>query len=223
MAGAFPWPRGVVSPMRCTFRNLLVIALAAWLTVPPGLAAESSIAVLQIKIIEGEGAVHEAGSRSSRPLVVQVTDETGRPVPGATVSFRMPTKGPKGFFGSGLPTDVLVTGVDGRVALWGLRWDREQGSVRIRITAAKGDARAGTVSEQYIATRKTSAKAEPMPRPKSTSKPKGKWIVIALAAAGAAAGGLVLGLSGKSATLPPAATTAPPVQVGAPTITIGAP
>jgi hypothetical protein len=205
-----------------------VVALAVWLAGPaasPGWAAGAGgteeVAILQLKVIEGEGAVHPAGSRSSRPLRIQVTDETGQPVEGAAVSLRMPSEGPRGAFQSGLPTEILVTGPEGRVSAWGIRWGRSPGPVRIRITAVKGDVRAGMVSEQYIAAPGRGGERGSHPKQPSTSKPRGKWIAIALVAAGAAAGGLVLGLSGKSQTA--AAPEAPGVQVGAPTITIGKP
>ena len=58
-------------------------------------AATAQVAILQIHILEGEGAVHPPGSRISRPLVVEVTDETGRPVPSAAVvmsSFMVPSR-----------------------------------------------------------------------------------------------------------------------------------
>ena len=55
-------------------------------------------AIVQIKVIEGEGAVYAVGSRATRGIAIQVTDETGRPVEGASVSFRLPDDGPSGSF-----------------------------------------------------------------------------------------------------------------------------
>ena len=58
---------------------------ALWLLwATPALA---QVAILQIRVIEGEGAVHLPGSRSSRPITVEITEETGKPVAGAAVSF----------------------------------------------------------------------------------------------------------------------------------------
>ena len=48
--------------------------------------ALAQVAILQIKVVEGEGAVHPPGARSPRPLTIEITDETGRPVPGAAVT-----------------------------------------------------------------------------------------------------------------------------------------
>ena len=61
--------------------------LAAALVVALSGSATAQVAILQIQIVEGEGAVYAPGARSARPLAVEVTDETGRPVAGAAVSF----------------------------------------------------------------------------------------------------------------------------------------
>ena len=107
--------------------------------------AIAQVAILQIQFIEGEGAVHAPGSRSARPLTVEVTDETGRPVPGAAVSFHLPDEGPGGAFANGLRTEVAVTDAQGRVSLHGLQVNRMPGRFQIRVVANKEQARAGVV------------------------------------------------------------------------------
>jgi hypothetical protein len=215
--------------MRYQFQHPVVLLLTAALT-PLLIAADppatKRLTLLQLNIVEGEGGVHQAGTRSSEPLAIVATDELGRPVEGVAVSFRMPSEGPRGTFESGLPTEVLITGPDGRVVVRGIRWGRETGPARIRITAVRSGVRAGTISEQYVASGTITTGAIRAPNGPSVSKPRGKWIAIALVAAGAAVGGLVLGLSGKqsSPSLAVAAgQTTAPVQVGPPTITIGGP
>ena len=64
--------------MALRLQQALAVALCS---LAPGSAAET--AILQLQILEGEGAVHIAGVRSLRPVSVQVTDETGKPVEGA--------------------------------------------------------------------------------------------------------------------------------------------
>src|SRR5712692_3112741 len=85
--------------------------------------AMAQVASLQIKIIEGEGAVHEAGSRQSRPLTVEVTDEIGTPVAGAAVSFLLPDDGPGGVFSNQFITDARSR--SGRVLAKGGRSSRK--------------------------------------------------------------------------------------------------
>ncbi len=187
----------------------------------------SSPLVINLRTIEGNEAVHTAGSRSRVPITLQVSDSTGRAAAGVAVTFLMPADGPAGVFASGLSTEVLTSGKDGRVTLKGIRWGRQTGRVRIRVTAMKNTSRAGTIVTQYVQARDDGSIESGRPAV-SVSKPKGKWLAIAVIAAGAAAGGLALGLSGGgSGSTPPTPATgainAPGVQVGTPSITIGQP
>ncbi|MGO4884462.1 MAG: hypothetical protein ACLP59_27120 [Bryobacteraceae bacterium] len=112
--------------------------------------AMAQVAVLQIKVLEGEGAVHPPGMRVARPITVEITDETGRPVAGAAVSFQLPPEGPSGLFSNGLRTDLVLTDAAGRAAIHSMQLNRTGGQLRIRITAVKEQARAGAVAIEYI-------------------------------------------------------------------------
>jgi len=107
-------------------------------------------AILQIKVLEGEGAAHPTGARVSRPVTVQVTDEAGQPVAGAAVSFQLPPEGASGVFSNGLRTDLVITDAAGRATIHAIQLNRNSGQLRLRITAVKEQARAGIVSVQYI-------------------------------------------------------------------------
>jgi hypothetical protein len=121
--------------------------------------AMAQVAVLQIKVLEGEGAVHPAGARIAHPLTVEVTDETGRPVAGAAVSFQLPPEGPSGLFSNGLRTDLILTDAAGRASIHSVQLNRTGGQFRIRITAVKEQARAGAVSTQFIGENRSGAPA----------------------------------------------------------------
>src|SRR3712207_200997 len=77
------------------FRTIFGILLTARLC---ACAVPDRVAILRLRVLEGEGAVYAAGARTVRPLSVQVTDETGRPVEGASVSILLPGDGPTGMF-----------------------------------------------------------------------------------------------------------------------------
>ncbi|MBK5294777.1 MAG: hypothetical protein JJE04_24250 [Acidobacteriia bacterium] len=207
----------------------LALTLSFWVPV-----ASAQTAILQLQVIEGEGAVHGAGSKSQRPVILQVTDETGRPVEGAAVSFLLPEEqGAK--FQNGLKTEILLTDHDGRVLVRGILWGRSPGTVRMRVTAAKDSARAGTIVSQYV----TDAPAPTSLNPTSywtaaneahAAKPRSKWMMIGLLAGVAVGGGLAMALAkGSSAAAAAAAAAAAPataipaVKVGAASITIGKP
>jgi hypothetical protein len=183
-------------------------------------AATAQVANLQIRVIDGEGAVHAPGSRSLRPLSVEVTDDTGRPVEGAAVSFHVaddPGSGPGGTFANGLRTEVITTDVHGRVALHTLVLNRVPGRFEIRIIASKEQARAGTVSFQYIAGTGKGSAAQA-----GAGGHRALWVVLLAAAAGGATAGV---LASRSGSQPPAVVETPPplLTIGAPSITLGKP
>ena len=99
--------------------------------------------IVQLSVVEGDGATFQPGSRATHGLTVLVTDDAGQPVDMAAVSFRLPDEGASGTFSSGLRTEVVTTGPDGRASVWGMKWNNTPGTVQIRISAVKGTARAG--------------------------------------------------------------------------------
>ena len=172
-------------------------------------AAGDDVSILQIRTVEGEGAVHRCGARAAASIAVLVTDETGKPVEGVTVSFRMPEEGAGGLFANGLATAVVATDSTGRASVAGMRWNRVPGPLHVRVTAAKGQARAGTTIFVYL------SDTAVVP---SRFRRRLLWTVLGL---GAAAGvGYAAANRTKSASggLPPA-----PIQIGNPTIAIGRP
>ena len=184
--------------------------------------------MLLIRAVEGESAVHGAGTRIQRALTVQVTGETGQPVEGAAVSFRLPDTGPTGTFPSGLRTELALTDSQGRASAWGIRWGDESGSVQVRITAVKGSARAGTLVTQYLSAVNPAAVAASKAAGSDPSARRGssaKWIAVVIAAAGAAAGGAAMTAGRQKQAAPAAATAAaqPPITIGPPSVSIGLP
>ena len=175
-------------------------------------------ALLAIRLTEGEGAIYAKGSRATRGLSVLITDETGRPVEGATVSFSLPADGPSGEFSSGGRTEIATTRADGRAAVWGMHWNRVVGPFEIRITAVKGQARAGTVSSQFLSDAVEVKDAAPA---KARAGHKLLWISVIIA--GAAVAGVAGFVSGKGTAAAPAASAVTPLQIGAPTISLGHP
>jgi hypothetical protein len=210
---------------------LLISALLATAQPPDPVAAS----VLELRLVEGDGTVYATGSRATKGLTVLVTDENGRPVEGATVSFALPNEGPGGTFATGGRTEIVTTRADGRANVWGMQWNRTPGAVDIRITAVKGQARAGMIAQQSLTNGPlpgaaivpggTTAENRAAPNGPAANASGGghKWLWITLAIAGGAAAGAVGAMSGKST-----ATAAPPtvnstVTIGAPTIIIGRP
>jgi hypothetical protein len=195
--------------------NIARLGLAAALAVALGGTATSQIAILQIQVIDGEGVVHVPGTRASRFLTVEITDETGKPIEGAAVSFHLPEDGPSGTFANGLRTDVATSDSRGRASLRTLTLNRVPGRFQVRIVAAKEQARAGIVSFQYIA-EPAGGGATSITR--SPVRHRSRWIAIAAVAGGSVAAGIVAAHAGGSGSAP-----APGPSIGTPAITLGKP
>jgi len=183
------------------------------------LEGQSDPAILLIRILEGEGAVYPIGSRATRGVTVQVTDETGKPVDSAAVVFRLPEDGPTGTFSSGTRTEVVTTGPDGRANVWGMQWNRLPGPLEVRITAAKGQARAGTVSGMYLSNAVVSSEPR-QAKVHSWRSHKKIWIGAGIAAA-AFVGAAAISSRGTPSAASAAGVNAP--QIGTPSIIIGKP
>ncbi|MBC8164945.1 MAG: hypothetical protein H7Y20_03610 [Bryobacteraceae bacterium] len=157
-------------------------------------------------------------------MTVEITDETGKPVDNAAVSFRLPEEGPGGTFVRGLRTEIVITTPDGRASVRELITGRTPGPFQIRVTAVKDAVRAGTVVDQYVSESavKRSPQAKTMVASKGSSH---KWVLWVAIAGGAAAAGLIAGMSKKSTPGAPAVVAPPatPPTLGTPGITIGRP
>jgi hypothetical protein len=170
---------------------------------------------LNIRIVDGEGQKYALGSRATRGVTVEITDDLGKPVDGVTVTFRLPDQGPSGVFTNGSKTEIATTHADGRVLVWGMQWNRTAGPFELRITAAKGDAHAGTICPLNLG-----GAADTQPTKSVSSGHFGhKWLWIALGVGAAAGAGVaVRGAAGSS---PPAVVNT--TRIGTPTIAIGPP
>jgi len=184
------------------------------------LAAQNDPALLRIRIAEGDGAAYAIGSRATRGITVEVTDETGRPVDKAAVSFRLPDDGPTGSFASGMRTETVITEADGRASVWGMQWNRVSGRMEVRITAVKGDARAGAICALSLTNALVSNEPRDTSGPSVFSRHRKIWIGVAIAA-GAFAGAAAATSRGTPAAAAPGTINAP--QIGTPSIIIGKP
>jgi hypothetical protein len=180
------------------------------------ISANASV-IVQLKVVDGDGAVYRPGTRATHGLTVLVTDETGKPVDMAAVSFRLPDEGASGTFNSGLRTEIVTTGPDGRATVWGMQWNKTPGPVEIHVTALKEQARAVIISTQFLS--ETSAATAGGEGVFTASHGGHKWLwvtgVIAVGAVGATAAFFLL----KKST--PKTTSATGVTVGGPTVIVG--
>jgi hypothetical protein len=159
---------------------------------------------LNIHVVEGEGAINNVRTRLARAPVVELRDEEGNPIAGASVTFQTPATGPSAQFGT---EHLLVTQTDsgGRATGLGLVPNNVAGPFEIRVTASFKSITASATIKQINAS----------PSEAKSSK-KALWIALA---AGAAAGGALAAAHGghSSAAPPPPPTSTSATLVTGPT------
>jgi len=137
-----------------------------------------------------------------------------------SVSFRLPEEGPGGTFANASRSDIETTKADGKASVWGMQWNRTEGSFEIRITAVKGQARAGTVCAVYLS-KVTSTTAESGTTAPFKLARNHKWLWIAAGVAGAA--GVVVAAAALRGKATPLGPTVTPTLIGNPSIVLGQP
>src|SRR5438874_2446944 len=110
-------------------------AAAIWLST--FLAAGADQRPLQINIVEGEGAFNDIKKGVAHAPVVEVKDESGRPVENAKVVFQLPEMGASGSFLDGSKTFVATSDKTGRAGAPVLKPNNVEGSFAIVVTASK--------------------------------------------------------------------------------------
>ncbi len=102
----------------------------------PGQLTQTRPVMLNLLVVEGEGAVNNIRQRTARDPIVEVQDENHRPVSGALVLFALPRSGPGGTFANGARTLSVTTDAQGRAVGRGLRPNNIAGQFEIAVTAS---------------------------------------------------------------------------------------
>ena len=85
--------------------------------------------MINLIVVEGEGAINNVKQRAAREAVVQVEDENHRPIAGAAVTFTLPGQGASGSFLNGARSITVLSDNQGRAVARGLRPNSVQGKV----------------------------------------------------------------------------------------------
>ncbi len=167
--------------------------------------------MLNIVIVEGEGALNNVKQRVNREPIVQVEDENHKPIAGAAVVFFLPSTGPGGTFANGSQTLTVTTDNLGRASAKGIRPNHQLGKMQIRVTAsANGLTSSATITQMNVAGANVGGGL-------STTA---KVLIVVGIAAGAAAGAIVATHGGGGSS---SGSTTTGVTITAGTPTVGAP
>jgi len=187
---------------------VFLAALLAAPAVPAGAQTAPQISLLNIVVVEGEGAINNIRQRTAREPIVQVEDENHKPVAGAAVTFTLPMRGAGGVFPSGRSVTVL-TDSQGRATARGLRPNKVKGKFEIHVSAAAG----GKVASAIITQTNVIGAATAAAVGTGLSI---KLLLVGVAVAGAAVAGGVIATRGNDSPAGGASSTT--ISAGAGTV-----
>lgn len=104
--------------------------------------------MLNLVVVEGDGAVNNIRQRTAREPIVQVQDENHKPVAGAIVVFMLPSNGAGGTFANGARTLTITTDNQGQAVARGLKPNGVKGQYQIHVNASHNGQTASTVITQ---------------------------------------------------------------------------
>jgi hypothetical protein len=182
-------------------RGLTAILVMAVIAVAQGTA-------IRIEVLEGQGAINNITRKTAWEPAVQVLDEAGAPVAGATVTFVLPAVGASGQFADGSRVLAMQTDENGRAVASGLRPNNVVGQFEIRVTATHSGATANVTITQ--------TNAAPAEAPSGKSK---RYLILGLVGAGIA-GGVLAAVAGGGGSSN-GGSSPPPANPG--TVTPGTP
>jgi hypothetical protein len=174
----------------------LSLLLALWIPATAQVAP-----MLNLVVVEGEGATNNIRQRTAREPIVQVQDENHKPVAGAIVVFTLPSNGAGGVFANGAKTLTMLSDNQGQAVARGLRPNGLKGQFQIRVSASHQGQTASTSINQTNAVIAASGAAS------AGAGLSGKLIVVLAVVAAAAAGGAWYATHPSSGTPPATATT----------------
>jgi len=187
----------------------LAVFLATLLAAPSAFSQQ----MLNLVVVEGEGAINNIRQRTAREPIVRVEDENHKPVAGAAVVFLLPSQGASGSFAGGAQMLTVMTNNQGLAVARGLKPNSLPGQFQIRVNASfQGQTATVSIAQtNAVLAAGTAAAAAGI---------SAKLIAILVIAGGAAAAGAVVathtGGGGGTPTVAPTTITAGAGSVTAP-------
>ncbi|MBS1859221.1 MAG: hypothetical protein JST11_27855 [Acidobacteria bacterium] len=110
--------------------------MSAFLAICLWASAQNQVApMLNLIVVEGDGAINNIRQRTAREPIVQVQDENHKPIAGAIVTFTLPERGAGGTFANSAHTLTVTTDQQGQAVARGFRPNAVRGQFQIRVNA----------------------------------------------------------------------------------------
>jgi hypothetical protein len=183
------------------------------LATAPGVAQSAPVpSKLFIQVLEGEGALNDMRSRTTREPIVQVQDENHKPIAGVVVIFTTPSSGASATFSNGLTTLQTVTNAEGNAVATGFKPNGVSGSYQIQVQANWKQLTTTSVINQTNTKQSSSSSSTTQTVHAARAFPLKAALIVAAAVAAAGVTAGILATRGSSG---------PTISAGTPTV--GAP
>lgn len=191
---------------------LLLSCASLQLATSPGVAQSAPVpSKLFIQVLEGEGALNDMRSRTTREPIVQVQDENHKPIAGVVILFTTPSSGASATFSNGLTSLQTVTDAEGKAIAAGFKPNGVSGSYQIRVQANWNQLTTTSVINQTNTKQSSTSTSTQIVHAARAFPLKAVLIVAAVAAAAGVTAGILATRGGSGPTI-----TAGKPTVGAP-------
>jgi hypothetical protein len=198
--------------LRTYMMALMLCSASLQLATAPGVAQTAPVpSKLFIQVLEGEGALNDMRSRTTREPIVQVQDENHKPIAGVVIIFTTPSSGASATFSNGLTSLQTVTDAEGKAIAAGFKPNGISGSYQIRVQANWNQLTTTSVINQTNTKQSSSTSTQTVHAARAFPL-KAVLIVAAVAAAAGVTAGI---LATRGASGPTISAGTP--TVGAPT------
>jgi len=170
---------------------------------------------LKIVVVQGEGARNNVRTRNATQPVVEVRDDSDKPVAGAEVVFQLPPAGPGGVFNGWMRTQTARTSAEGRAEANGFAPNDEVGRFNIKVTATSG-----TKTTSAIIAQSNTQNGENGGGPQAKSR-NNLWKILVVVGAAGLAGGIVAATRGGGSSSTEVATI--PITISPGPVSVGGP
>jgi hypothetical protein len=199
--------------LRTYMMALLLCCASLQLATAPGVAQSAPApSKLFIQVLEGEGALNDMRSRTTREPIVQVQDENHKPIAGVVIIFTTPSSGASATFSNGLTSLQTVTDAEGKAIAAGFKPNGISGSYQIRVQANWNQLTTTSVINQTNAKQSSTSTSTQTVHAARAFPLKAVLIVAAVAAAAGVTAGILATRGGSGPTISAGTPT-----VGAPT------